>query len=189
MFGPMLENVWGAKRFLLYYIICGLGAALIHSSIMYYDLHKLEIAKDNFLMNPTTQNLIIYGKEHGGLESDGIRQFQLNETNPYVIEKAKNDVKETFKKMTDIPMVGASGAVFGILLGYGMLFPNTVLMLMFPPIPIKAKYFVLFYGLFELYSGVHVIPGDNVAHFAHLGGMLFGFIMIKYWQRQRNTFY
>ena len=88
----------------------------------------------------------------------------------------------------NIPMVGASGAIFGILLGFGMLFPNTVLMLLFPPIPIKAKYFVLLYGLWELYAGVYS-PGDTIAHFAHIGGMIFGFILIKYWQKQRNSFY
>ncbi len=87
-----------------------------------------------------------------------------------------------------IPVVGASGAVFGILLGFGMLFPNTRLMLLFPPIPIKAKVFVFIYGAIELFMGFSN-PGSNVAHFAHLGGMLFGYIMLKKWQRERNTFY
>ena len=82
-------------------------------------------------------------------------------------------------------VVGASGAVFGILLAFGLLFPNTKLMLLFPPIPIKAKYFVMGYGLIELGNG----SGDNVAHFAHLGGMLFGYILLKRWQKERGTFY
>jgi len=86
------------------------------------------------------------------------------------------------------PTIGASGAVFGVLLAFGMLFPNTQLMLLFPPIPIKAKYFVIGYGLIELYLGV-MQPGSNVAHFAHLGGMLFGFVMIKLWKNDRNAFY
>lgn len=90
----------------------------------------------------------------------------------------------------NIPTVGASGAVFGVLLAFGMLFPNTRLMLLFPPIPIKAKYFVFFYALFELYAGVTSIHGgSNIAHFAHLGGMLFAFILIKYWNRSRNEFF
>jgi membrane associated rhomboid family serine protease len=80
--------------------------------------------------------------------------------------------------------VGASGAVFGILLAFGMLFPNTRLMLLIPPIPIKAKYFVIIYGVAELFLGVANFSFDNVAHFAHLGGMLFGFVMIKYWQKK-----
>lgn len=87
------------------------------------------------------------------------------------------------------PTVGASGAVFGLLLGFGMLFPNTELMLLFFPVPIKAKYFVVLYGLAELFFGFARIQGDNIAHFAHLGGMLFGFILIKIWQKDRHTFY
>jgi membrane associated rhomboid family serine protease len=90
--------------------------------------------------------------------------------------------------LLNVPTVGASGAVFGILLGFGMLFPNTELMLLFPPIPIKAKYFVLGYGAIELFSGI-ANTGDNIAHFAHLGGMLFGFILIKYWNKTTTHFY
>ena len=88
----------------------------------------------------------------------------------------------------DIPTVGASGAVYGVLLAFGMLFPNTQLMLIFPPIPIKAKYFVIAYGAIELYLGL-TKSGANVAHFAHLGGMLFGFFLIKYWNKTTKTFY
>ncbi|HSH52920.1 MAG TPA: rhomboid family intramembrane serine protease, partial [Bacteroidales bacterium] len=88
----------------------------------------------------------------------------------------------------NIPTVGASGAVFGVLLAFGMLFPNTQLMLLFPPIPIRAKYFVILYGGLELWLGL-TQPGSNIAHFAHLGGMLFGFILIKYWKKNRSTFY
>ena len=86
------------------------------------------------------------------------------------------------------PTVGASGAVFGVLLAFGMLFPNTELMLLFPPIPIKAKWFVIIYGGIELWLGL-TQPGSNIAHFAHLGGMLFGFILIKYWGKKRSNFY
>jgi membrane associated rhomboid family serine protease len=90
----------------------------------------------------------------------------------------------------NVPTVGASGAVFGVLLAFGMLFPNTQLMLLFPPIPIKAKWFVLGYGAIEFVSAIWNQPGDNVAHFAHLGGMIFGFILIKIWNRtQREHFY
>ena len=83
------------------------------------------------------------------------------------------------------PTVGASGGVFGILLAYGLTFPNRTVMLIFPPIPMKAKYFVLFYGLLELYLGVSGnAPG--IAHFAHLGGMLFGFLLLRYWAKPRR---
>lgn len=78
--------------------------------------------------------------------------------------------------------VGASGAVFGLLLAFGVLFPNAVIMLLIPPIPIKAKWFVIIYGLMELMLGVRNSAGDNVAHFAHLGGMIWGFILLQYWK-------
>ena len=86
-------------------------------------------------------------------------------------------------------VVGASGAVFGLLLAFGMLFPNTRLMLLFPPIPIKAKYFVFGYGAIELFLALQNAQGDRVAHFAHLGGMLFGYFLLKRWQQDRGSFY
>ena len=89
----------------------------------------------------------------------------------------------------DVPMVGASGAIFGILMAFGLLFPNTELFMLFIPFPIKAKYFVAFYGLYELYSGIQNVQSDNVAHFAHVGGMLFAYILLRYWGTQRQNFY
>jgi len=96
--------------------------------------------------------------------------------NPMIVQQLQN-----------IPTVGASGAVFGILLAFGMLFPNAQLMLLFPPIPIKAKYFVIGYGVIELFLGISQ-PGSSVAHFAHVGGMLFGLILIKYWDSKGKRF-
>ena len=86
--------------------------------------------------------------------------------------------------LNNVITIGASGAVFGILLAFGMLFPNAELFIMFIPIPVKAKYFVIFYGVVELFLGVGNFSGDNIAHFAHLGGMLFGFFLIKYWKKK-----
>jgi membrane associated rhomboid family serine protease len=94
------------------------------------------------------------------------------------------------KKLTQLiitPTVGASGSVFGLLLAFGMLFPNTLLYIYFA-IPIKAKYFVLAYGILELYSGISNNPADNVAHFAHLGGMIFGYFLIKYWRKNTSVY-
>lgn len=116
IFGQAIENFWGTKRFTTYYLLTGIGAALIH--------------------------MFIAG---GGA-----------------------------------PTVGASGAVFGILLAFGMMFPERYIILIIPPIPIKAKYFVMIFGAIELYSGV-MRPGSGIAHFAHLGGMVIGFILIKFW--------
>jgi membrane associated rhomboid family serine protease len=87
------------------------------------------------------------------------------------------------------PMLGASGAIFGLLAAFGYLFPNTELMLLFPPIPIKAKYFVIGYAVLELYLGISNNPSDNVAHFAHLGGALIGIIIVLYWSKKRNSFF
>ena len=101
---------------------------------------------------------------------------------PHLRDRGTGDLcHEAFEK--------ASGAVFGILLAFGMLFPNTELYLMFIPIPIKAKYFVLLYGAAELFFGLQNSVGDNVAHFAHLGGMLFGFFLILYWRKHSKKFY
>lgn len=86
--------------------------------------------------------------------------------------------------LNNVITIGASGAVFGILLAFGVLFPNAELFIMFIPIPVKAKYFVIFYGIVELFLGVGNFSGDNIAHFAHLGGMLFGFFLIKYWKKK-----
>ena len=128
MFGNVLESVWGPKRFLNYYLITGIGAAVIYLIWI-------------FIM--------------GG---------------PF-----------------DSSMLGASGAVFGLLLAFGMMFPNSIIYVFFA-IPIKAKYFVMIYGAIELISGIRNNPGDNVAHFAHLGGMIFGYIILRYWKAKGKLF-
>jgi len=167
MFGRVLESVWGPKRFLLFYLVTGIGAAVIQMLVTYveYEVVLSKMAPDQ----------IAYVKEVG----------------PQIWSEGKNFSDALAGKMNAIlntPTVGASGAVFGILLGFGMLFPNTELMLLFPPIPIKAKYFVMGYGALELFFGVSGIQG-SVAHFAHLGGMLFGYFMIQYWKKHSNRFY
>jgi membrane associated rhomboid family serine protease len=165
MFGKVLEQVWGSKRFFIYYMITGLGAVFLHSLVLSLELHPL--------VNYVSQT---YG---------------IDTITPDVIDQLYNMDDQKAKALAMglvTPTIGASGAVFGVLLAFGMLFPNTQLMLLFPPIPIKAKYFVIGYGLIELYLGV-MQPGSNVAHFAHLGGMLFGFVMIKLWKKDRGAFY
>lgn len=94
-----------------------------------------------------------------------------------------------FEQTSNVPMVGASGAVFGILMAFAMLFPNMQLMLLFPPIPVRAKYLVFFYAMFEIYSEINRAPGDNVAHLAHLGGMLIAFILLKFFWNNLNQRY
>ena len=158
MFGKILENIWGEKRFLIYYMITGIGAAFIHLMISQYQI----ISISNQI--PELVNIAIEGRYSPSIPLS--------------------------KKLTQLiitPTVGASGAVFGLLLAFGMLFPNALLYLYFA-IPIKAKYFVIGYGILELYAGISNNPADNVAHFAHLGGMIFGYFLIKYWKKNTTVF-
>ncbi len=167
MFGRVLESVWGPKRFFIYYFVTGLGAAALHTFVNFLEFQYLA----GKMLPETVEMVMTQGTE--------------------IFKQGKNFSDPMAGKLNlllNIPTVGASGAVFGILLGFGMLFPNTQLMLLFPPIPIKAKYFVIGYGAIELFSGI-ANPGSNIAHFAHLGGMLFGFILIKYWNRSTRNFY
>lgn len=142
MFGRGLEQEMGTKRFLIYYFVCGIGAALAQIGMA-----EIDIANTN-----STVELMAY---------------------------------------LCTPTVGASGAVFGLLLAFGMLHPNATIMLLIPPIPMKAKWFVVVYGLIELLLIV-LSPNDGIAHFAHLGGMFFGWLLLLWWQRrdrQRNYYY
>jgi len=167
IFGQVLENVWGPKRFLFYYLVCGLGAALVHESVIAFEYTKLI-----HTLSPAAIQEVI---------NDGPALFSKNLGFP-------DPGMKSLELILNVPTVGASGAIFGVLLAFGVLFPNTQLMLLFPPIPIKAKYFVLVYGGIELYLAFRQ-PGSNIAHAAHLGGMLFGFILIKYWQKTTKTLY
>lgn len=168
MFGRVLEQVWGGKRFLIYYVVTGLGAGIIQLLVAY-----IRIVSLGELVTPEVMDIILTEGYQATIQGQNFSDPFLGNLNGLI-----NGVT-----------VGASGAVFGILLAFGMLFPNTELMLLFPPIPIKAKWFVLGYGAIELYMGFANNPQDNVAHFAHLGGMLFGFILIKMWKKDRGNFY
>ncbi len=167
MFGGILENVWGPKRFFVYYMVCGLGAALVHESVIAIQYTKLVGS-----LSPDQLQLVL---------NDGTAYF--NEGRVFADEQMKN-----LQMLLNVPTVGASGAIFGVLLAFGVLFPNTQLMLLIPPMPIKAKYFVLAYGALELYLAF-AQPGSNIAHAAHLGGMLFGYMLIRYWRKTTNTLY
>lgn len=172
MFGRVLEQVWGSKRFLIYYIVTGLGAGIIQLLVAHFRLMSI-----SDLLPPEALD---YAIQHG---------YDLMHGGKAPVEFVNNPIFVNAVVLMNSTTVGASGAVFGILLAFGMLFPNTELMLLFPPIPIKAKWFVIGYGALELYMGFANNPNDNVAHFAHLGGMLFGFIMIQLWKKDRTKFY
>ena len=167
IFGQVLENVWGPKRFFIFYMVCGLGAALTHETVIAFQYSHL-------IKSISPENL----------------QLVLNEGTAY-LKEGKVFTDQTMKSLQillNTPTVGASGAIFGVLLAFGVLFPNTQLMLLFPPIPIRAKYLVLIYGAIELFLAL-TQPGSNIAHAAHLGGMLFGYLLIRYWRKTTNTLY
>jgi membrane associated rhomboid family serine protease len=167
IFGQILENTWGPKRFFIYYMTCGLGAALIHESVIAIQYFKLIN-----ILGPDQAQVVL---------SEGTAYF--NEGKVFADESMKS-----LQLLLNTPTVGASGAVFGILLAFGVLFPNTQLMLLIPPMPIKAKYLVIGYGAIELYLAL-TQPGSNIAHAAHLGGMLFGYLLIRYWRKTTTTLY
>lgn len=147
MFGVVVERVWGPKKFLFYYISCGVGAGL---------------------MQEMAQFVSIY--------------MDFNAQHPLSIGQAIDVMRANAMALNGLTTVGASGAVYAILLAFGMIFPENKIFIFPFPVPIKAKYFVIIYAAIELYMAMSQ-QGDNVAHLAHLGGMLFGFIMIRYWQR------
>ena len=141
MFAPMIEQEWGARRFSLYYLICGLGAAVIQELVWMLMLSNMSGSYD-------PASIVYYAR-------------MLN-------------------------TIGASGAVFGILFAFGWLYPDVPMYILFIPIPIRARIFVIIYALIELFAGLGSVAGltaDNVAHFAHLGGMLFGWLLILYWKK------
>jgi membrane associated rhomboid family serine protease len=190
IFGPMLERYWGPGRFITFYLITGLGASLLYTGVRMYEHNQMRQAMVEYVANPSPDAFIEYVDGHGTqpVRTEFLVNYQRNPDNEGIIEQTKRFVVEEYERVLNIPMLGASGAVFGILMAFGLLFPNLELFLIFLPIPIKAKYFVLFYGAYELYAGFQRVPGDNVAHFAHLGGMLFAYILVRYWQRQSHDF-
>lgn len=193
MFGRILEQVWGAKRFIIYYFACGFGAAALHTFFIWLNYSSMESAYVAFQNTPSPELLAKFVSEHIPHAQQWVYEFidkwADNPSSQYYISQGTELFEKVINESINVPTVGASGAVFGLLLAFGMLFPNTELMLLFPPIPIKAKYFVALYGLAELYFAVLNSAGDNVAHVAHLGGMIIGFVLIKYWNKSRNKFY
>jgi membrane associated rhomboid family serine protease len=155
MFGAILENYWGPKRFLTFYIVCGIGAAIAQLTVFHMELL------------PDLERL------RGAPMSDQLQELLQN---PGI---ALNQ-----------PTLGASGAVFGCMAAFGYLFPNNELLILPIPFPIKAKWFVLGYAAIELFAGISPSGGDNVAHWAHLGGGLIGLLLVVYWNRNnRRNFY
>ncbi len=195
IFGPMLERAWGGGRFLVFYLLTGIGAGLIQNAINHYEFVHMQEAANQYLIQPSAVGLADFFINHFSGYPTNFQQFleafEKNPDNLQYISESKQVVLRSVDSFINNSMgtVGASGAIFGIMAAFALLFPNTELFLLFIPFPIKAKYFVILYGVMEYFSGIQRTPGDNVAHFAHLGGMFFGFILVKIWGTDKKRFY
>ncbi|MDO4879780.1 MAG: rhomboid family intramembrane serine protease [Capnocytophaga sp.] len=171
-FGSPLESYFGSNRFFLFYFACGLGAATLHTAVNYYEFHHYV----NILLEKGYTYEQITEVVNKGQIFTNWKEILSDE-----------DINNLFSAYFT-PAVGASGAIYGILVAFGMLFPNAELMLIFLPIPIKAKYFIPVLILLDLFSGVtgFSIFGQNIAHFAHIGGAIIGFILMWIWRK--NSF-
>ncbi len=189
MFGYILENYWGTARFLLFYFVCGMGAGLLHSLIIWISSAPVLADINAFAANPSADAMVqLYAEHFKGI----INPAWLSEvSNGWRASAGGVDYAaisydaflQTYKeRIIGIPTVGASGAVYGILLAFGMMFPNERINLYFL-FPVKAKWFVAGYAVIELVTGI-LGTNDGIAHFAHLGGMLFGLLLILYWRKK-----
>lgn len=170
IFGSVLEQVWGPKRFFIFYVATALGAFIFHQVVGYIEFKQIEneiiaAGYDIFEINKRISELHVQGMI---FTESLLRDYQIS---------------------IGVPVVGASGAVYGLLAAFAYLFPNTQLMLLFPPIPVKAKWLVLFLVGIALFNSVRSQPGDNIAHLAHLGGALVGFIIVLIWKQDKKNFY
>lgn len=173
MFGSTLEHFWGGKKFLFFYISCGLGAMLLHTAVNYYSVHE-------------GVNILI---ENGFSKQEIFSLMNEEKYNPQWQEFLSPSAFQNMTQGFIGVAVGASGAIYGLLVAYAFMFPNAELMLIFLPVPIKAKYFVPGLLLMDLYLGLNGNPilggSTGIAHFAHIGGAVIGFIMMWYWKKNQ----
>lgn len=175
MFGGVLENLWGPKKFLFYYLVTGVGAGLVQQIFWTFEYHAVI----------TALNDAIAANSGAGLQDAQSVLEKYFRMSGLAFFKAP-ELLELKRMFLNLPVtIGASGSVFGLLLAFGWLFPEVKLMMLFFPVPIKARIFVLIYGVAELFLGVANFSGDKIAHFAHLGGMIFGAILILIWKKKR----
>jgi len=189
MFGNILENFWGTKRFLIFYLLCGIGAGVVHTAVIGLTSMPVLNAINQYSADPTPEALLqLYNDHFQGIINP---QWITSVTNAWRGGAVADFGYETTSALMEVyndriigvPTVGASGAVYGILLAFGMMFPEERIYLYFL-FPIKAKWFVAGYAAIELVTGV-LGTNDGIAHFAHLGGMLVGFILIMMWRKRR----
>jgi membrane associated rhomboid family serine protease len=169
MFGTPLEQMWGKQKFVFFYLSAGFGAVLIQTIVYHYDVMSV------------TQILI----DNGLTNSDVDAFYKTGRLNTSIIQSVGEDRLYSGIQSFKAVMVGASGALYGTLVAFAMLFPNVQLMLLFPPIPIKAKFFVPLLILFDLFFGFTSYSVGPIAHFAHIGGAVTGFLMMWYWKKNQ----
>ena len=194
--GPMVERQLGEKRFLSYYLLTGFGAAAIHLAASRLYMNHLNVLLYEFSQNPTrdafhiltdkliSRSNIIADPQLNNWYRSVYNNLSPENISPGIVEQAKSFLSLFIQKNADSKMVGASGAIYGLIAALGVMFPNTTFMLLFPPIPIKAKWLALFLGGYAFYQGIQFNPADNVGHFAHLGGAVIGAILIFQWKRK-----
>jgi len=193
IFGPLLEQFLGPKKLFTLWMVCGIGSGVLYSGYTVYQMNALENRIEQFHSDPDPEAFNRFVSEHRYLFGPGIYDliddYSRNPGDETLQERAYQNMAGVYQLKSNIPMVGASGALFGVLIAFGMLFPNTQLFLLFPPMPIKAKYLVLFYGLYTVYNIFVSNPTDNVAHFAHLSGLIIGAVLVTVWKKSRTNFY
>ncbi len=164
IFGTVLERVWGAKKFLLFYFVTGIGAALVHMGVQWIQYENALSAA-----GLTASDAALWAEQIAQSVKAGAHSVPVWSVTLFV------------------PTVGASGAIYGILMGYAMLYPDSIMRLIFPPVALKAKWFVLIFAGLELLLGMSS-TGGGIAHFAHLGGLIFGFILLMYWKKTHKLY-
>jgi membrane associated rhomboid family serine protease len=165
IFGSVLERVWGPKKFLIFYFVTGIGAAAVHLGVQWFE-YESALGASGLTLDQV-----------GALSQDLAKEGQVIAPHGF----------EGIKAVLFTPTVGASGSIYGVLMGYAMLYPNSIMQLIFPPVALKAKWFVLIFAGLELLLGMSS-TGGGIAHFAHLGGLIFGFILIMYWKKTRQLY-
>jgi membrane associated rhomboid family serine protease len=188
LFGTMLEQYWGSKKFLTYYTICGIAAGMLYSGYVYYEMFVLKQALNSYISHPSAQAFSDFLNKHLHAlylqNFDFLTEFAKDPSNPLYISESIGVAKQIVFLKGNTPMLGASGAVYAVLLGVGLLFPNRE----FSVFRIKLVFVVLAFGLLSIYGMIEQKPDDHVAHFAHLSGMIVGFVLLTIWGERRANY-
>ena len=192
-FGPLLENFLGQKKFLILYMVTGVGAGLFYTGVNFLEVNSVKQDVEAYLANPNPDDfnrLVVKHVDRPTPEFlDFIDDYARNENSVQKIQESMYYARMIYSPRGNYRLVGASGAIFGILAAFALFFPNTEIYMLFIPFPIKAKYLVGAYILYELYAEFQRSPNDSVAHLAHLGGALIAWILVTKWKKDRGSFY